>query len=1064
MLSWRKKIIDKYIIREILIPFLAGVAIIGVIMLGSILFQLIEIIISKNIPLPSVIKLLSYQLPEIIVQTFPMAILFATISGMGRLNRENEFTALRMGGISLYRLILPLIILGIVVSGLTFFINEEVVPWSNHEASNIIRYSILKESMPTIQEDVFFKGPEGRLFYVKEYDDNNNHLEKIVVYNLPRQKGDYPEIITADTGQVVGNKWQLEEGIIHRYNSNGNLTLEIQFDMMEYILAEDMSNFFGEQRTTSEMSRERLEKEINLFEKSGINVDSLLVDYHLKLAMPLAALIFILIGTPLSLGSRDSRSAGVVFTIVIIFLYYLLLSLARFLGKSSYLSPLIAAWTPNLIFTVFGLVLLIWRESWQRLLTRLPFFVLIIFMALIPVFVQTEDLSAGNNAMTEESVEDKMVLKVDSAEHLHYDAEDRQLELTGEVRGWHEKFHIFSEKIVIRDVDGSTRELAAPREIVLDGGKVSGCDREDPHYYLQARDVTIYPGDHLIARHVVFKELNGKLPLFYWPYLYISLKEDQEKIVPEIGYSNNRGWFIRSTYYYWYKNRLPGQLYLDYYTISGFAGGFKQFFLYEEDLKGSIYYFTQENRTGIPGLFQWKGALEFDDNRGDWQTNTDLDYTYYDNYSLFKGNARLSYNGDRQDLNIGSFFDSKNYYLTDHNDDKELNLDFSYQLDLVNNWKLDFDYNQDYIYNPEDGLKKRWGSKGYLGRRSRELDFKILLERYAPRFSDDDGDEDQVSFYRWPELRLNYYPRGNFNYYLSLGRYYEDSSGLGGYRASGKVKYDNRWSLTDKITLSTTQIVNGSIYNMNIDQAGNFPVNNNLFNSTDQAYMIGSLPYLVSYQSDYELRTNLTRNLTWRNNYSFTGYRGETPFNFDQISFREKVNSRLNYHRGGVHLMLSGGYDIYHLNYLPVSGILRWRVRPEWELAFGGSYYPDTQSLSNFAITSKYDSEKWNIKTVLKYDPEEGLVKRADNRLVYELDKEWYFEFNTGYDYEEGLEKANLLLKKNFHCRQIWFGYDYIKEEFTLEYRINLFPDKGFRVKSSEEVPFDMNIEEILEL
>lgn len=142
----------------------------------------------------------------------------------------------------------------------------------------------------------------------------------------------------------------LKDGIIHQYSSDGHLTMESQFQKMEIQLTDDIENFFGEQRTTSEMSREELGKEIDLFKKSGLKVDSLLVDYHLKLTMPLSALIFILVGTPLSLSNKDSRSAGIVFTITIVFSYYLILSLSRSFGRNGAISPPLAAWLPNIIF------------------------------------------------------------------------------------------------------------------------------------------------------------------------------------------------------------------------------------------------------------------------------------------------------------------------------------------------------------------------------------------------------------------------------------------------------------------------------------------------------------------------------------------------------------------------------------------------------------------------------------------------------------------------------------------------------------------------------------------
>src|SRR6056297_4346244 len=221
------KILDKYIIKEIALPFLASVIIITIILLGNFLFQLTDLIIVKDVPIPLVLELLLYNLPDIIVRTFPIAVLFSTMTGIGRLNRENEITAFRMGGISLYRLIIPVLILGILISGLTFIFNEEVVPWSNHKAKNIIRNTILKESMPNTQEEVFFRGPKGRLFYVKEYNESEDKINNIIIYNIKENDQDetFPEVITANKRIIKENIWILENGIIHEYNDDGNIIL-----------------------------------------------------------------------------------------------------------------------------------------------------------------------------------------------------------------------------------------------------------------------------------------------------------------------------------------------------------------------------------------------------------------------------------------------------------------------------------------------------------------------------------------------------------------------------------------------------------------------------------------------------------------------------------------------------------------------------------------------------------------------------------------------------------------------------------------------------------------------
>src|SRR6056297_2860981 len=219
MIKKHIKILDKYIIKEIALPFLASVIIITIILLGNFLFQLTDLIIVKDVPIPLVLELLLYNLPDIIVRTFPIAVLFSTMTGIGRLNRENEITAFRMGGISLYRLIIPVLIIGILVSGLTLFFNEEIVPWSNHKAQNIIRNTILKESMPNTREEVFFKGPKGRLFYVKEYNEEQELLKDIIIYNINQNNREksFPEVITAKSGTTEENLWVLQNGIIHEY-------------------------------------------------------------------------------------------------------------------------------------------------------------------------------------------------------------------------------------------------------------------------------------------------------------------------------------------------------------------------------------------------------------------------------------------------------------------------------------------------------------------------------------------------------------------------------------------------------------------------------------------------------------------------------------------------------------------------------------------------------------------------------------------------------------------------------------------------------------------------------
>ncbi len=361
----RISIVDRYLIVEFLKPFLFSIFALTIIMIGSQLFELADLIIIKKVPIITVIKLLLYKIPDIMVQSFAISILFATLLSMTQLVKNNEFTALRMGGISLHRLVIPFLLVALLVSGLTFLTNEKLVPWSNHQAENIIRMTILKKGLPDLQEGIFFKGIEERYFYIGKIEDSTGKLEDVLVYEMNEDKK-FPRLIKAKEGLFKNKVWYLTEGKINKFDSEGNLVYQSDFDKLEINVNDELDNFYGEQRTTSEMSRAKLLDDIKLFKKSGLDVNSLLIDYHLKLSKTFACFIFVLVGLPLSIKSKEGRSFGIIASVIVVFIYYVATSFCRSLGRNDLLPPLLAAWIPNLVFILIG-VYLLFKEEYFKL-------------------------------------------------------------------------------------------------------------------------------------------------------------------------------------------------------------------------------------------------------------------------------------------------------------------------------------------------------------------------------------------------------------------------------------------------------------------------------------------------------------------------------------------------------------------------------------------------------------------------------------------------------------------------------------------------------------------------
>ncbi len=332
------------------------------IVLASQLFWLAELILVKKVAAGAVARMLAFKLPDAIVQSLPVATLFGAMLGLGRLAKDSELSALRASGVRVPRLLLPFLAAAAATSVLTFWLNESVVPAANHEYETMLRRVILREALPSVEENVFFRGTGDRFFYVREVDPTARELRDVMIYEV--QASSLPRIITARRGSAEGAVWTLDDGVIHDLDENGYVTYEARFRSMTIEMDEGLDAFFGEQKTPAEMSRRELGAHIALFKRSGINVNALVVDYDLKLALPLASLMFTLTATPLGIaGPRSGRLFGAAVSGAIAFLYYALSSVLRSLGCNDILPPLVAAWTPNALFAAAGVALMIRAEK-----------------------------------------------------------------------------------------------------------------------------------------------------------------------------------------------------------------------------------------------------------------------------------------------------------------------------------------------------------------------------------------------------------------------------------------------------------------------------------------------------------------------------------------------------------------------------------------------------------------------------------------------------------------------------------------------------------------------------
>lgn len=356
-------IIDRYLISELLGPFLFGVAAFTAIMTAtSVLFNLITLMVRFGIPLLTVLQVLALRLPEMAFYTFPMSMLLASLLAFGRLSGESEITALKSCGVSLFRIMAPVALVSLLVSAATVALNEYVVPGADWAAQNILYEAQHQKKLPTSRDNVFYQEMEAgklkRVFYARMFDGEFMH--NVLVQEFEGDRLD--RIIHAERARWDNGAWTFVNGTLYQLAENGEYRYFVRFKEQRVQLREALLSLSSERRTPMEMNIRELREHIARLEQSGeqgSGLNELRVQLHQKLSVPFASLVFMLVGAPLGLRpNRSSSSLGLGLSILIIFVYYLAMFVFMALGQSGHLDPGLAAWMPNALGAAVGLGLI----------------------------------------------------------------------------------------------------------------------------------------------------------------------------------------------------------------------------------------------------------------------------------------------------------------------------------------------------------------------------------------------------------------------------------------------------------------------------------------------------------------------------------------------------------------------------------------------------------------------------------------------------------------------------------------------------------------------------------
>lgn len=350
------RITDRYILSELLKPFVAGVVAFMIIMISNTLYIFMELIVKSNIDTVTVLKMLLYNLPAIIVVTLPVAYMFATLLALGRLGRDSEIIALRACGVSFSRVIAPVIVVSLLVSALGFYLQENVVPWANQQTVEILKEMMSKEPLQAVKEKYFLKTDQ-RNFYVNEINRAQGILRNVFVFD--QTKAEFPQIIGSQAATREQTRWVLRDGILHKLEGSGYLDHEIRFKRMEIQMELKPDMVFNTQLDVRQMASGPAKELIDQKRAQGQDTRQDEMDYYTKFSLPLATFFTILLAAPIGiLFSKMGNYFGVAISIALVFVWYVTYSIFTSLGKAGTVPPLLAAWVQNLAFGGIGLLML----------------------------------------------------------------------------------------------------------------------------------------------------------------------------------------------------------------------------------------------------------------------------------------------------------------------------------------------------------------------------------------------------------------------------------------------------------------------------------------------------------------------------------------------------------------------------------------------------------------------------------------------------------------------------------------------------------------------------------
>jgi lipopolysaccharide export system permease protein len=350
-------LLDRYILKQLSLTFLFSMVALTLIFLIVNYLETLDNFLDKNVRWDIIALYYIYYLPEILKILTPVALLVSTLFTIGRLSTQNEITAIKTGGISLYRIMLPLAAFSIILSFGQLYFNGWIVPKSLQNKFQIEEKYLYKRISGGPIFNLYFRDNPTTNVIIQYYDSETRTGNKTTIETYSSEKS--PRLLKRIEARKiiwdsVNSDWILLAGLIRDF-SKEKITMQ-PFDSLNSHISISHERISQLKRSPEEMNYNELKEYIDILKQGGKDVRQQMIEYYGNFAFPFANFIVVLFGVPFaSVRRKGGLAVQIGAALVISFLYLVFTKISQTLGLATEIEPMLAGWGANIIFFILGI-------------------------------------------------------------------------------------------------------------------------------------------------------------------------------------------------------------------------------------------------------------------------------------------------------------------------------------------------------------------------------------------------------------------------------------------------------------------------------------------------------------------------------------------------------------------------------------------------------------------------------------------------------------------------------------------------------------------------------------